>query len=484
MKFEKFKSKEEELSVEQRLQTLNEFEWQAISSQTVELLASNPDLVKNIEKGKYNTILIDDTSSRVSGLIMKNIVDIIYEKRDIDKAQVLFFAGDRDLLKKVESKDPVALVVGNTSFLKKDSEAFRQYFKDLDLVSFTIDKGEDVFSPMGSKSFIPHRDSMGHYDPSRGKSVSTGVELKEGSSVAEKVSDSQQEINRTRQMIKFVSHKALELYQNYDQIDDEVERQAALSRDVNLLVGEASDLGYIKTRSNSYLRHLFLKTSFLNDLEKVGLLEKEEIGLASEIAEELHKDQSPRSDGAYIYHILRVARRLLEEYEVFDPEIIVSAILHDSVEDQAKKLAEKSGDESNRSDREKALDFIKENFGNRVERVVRKLSNPEEMESPEMDPEEKNQTYKEHIEEIVNDPDAFLVKLSDFSDNVLNLGYSHDSDKRLKLSKKYLPVIDVFIDRLDSAQDILSQKKIDEIKEKLETASEEAKDFIESQEVL
>lgn len=77
-----------------------------------------------------------------------------------------------------------------------------------------------------------------------------------------------------------------------------------------------------------------------------------------------------------------------------------------------------------------------------------------------------------------------LVKLSDFSDNVLNLGYSHDSDKRLKLSKKYLPVIDVFIDRLDSAQDILSQKKIDEIKEKLETASEEAKDFIESQEVL
>ena len=40
------------------------------------------------------------------------------KKEILIKAQVLFFASDRDLLKKVEFKDPVALVVGNTSFKK------------------------------------------------------------------------------------------------------------------------------------------------------------------------------------------------------------------------------------------------------------------------------------------------------------------------------------------------------------------------------
>ena len=443
MKFERFRLKEEELSLEQEAQILNEFEWLAISSQILKTLSSKPEFMENINKGTYDLVLVDNNSSRISGLIMKNIIDTVYKEKKLDSIQVLFF-GDNYDFKDSNSK---TLVISDNK---------ERCFKDFDVLNFSSE----------------NQDSSGPYNPSKGKYLSIGV-----GPGAEKVSDSQQEINRSRKMIKFVSHRILELYQSYDKTEEE----GRISRDLNLLIGEASDKGYIKTGFESVWRHFFLKSKLLEDLEKLGLVDLKEIKMASKIAEELHKDQKPRSDGAYIYHILRVAKRLVEEYGIFDPEIIISAILHDSVEDQASKLAEKSGDQSSKSDREKAFIFIKKKFGQRVEKIVRRLSNPEN-ESEGVSSEEKNKIYREHVKNAITDPDAFLVKLSDFSDNVLNLSYSNDLRKRLQLSKKYKPLIEVFIKGLDSAQDILSQKKIGEIRESLKLALKETEVFIKEQE--
>jgi len=104
---------------------------------------------------------------------------------------------------------------------------------------------------------------------------------------------------------------------------------------------------------------------------------KKKVEEAMNLALEIHKDQKPRPDGPYVNHILRVSNRIVEEYGIKDPELVISALLHDSVEDQAKKLAELVTNTENISEREKALLFVKNNFGERVSKIVSKLSNPE-----------------------------------------------------------------------------------------------------------
>lgn len=210
---------------------------------------------------------------------------------------------------------------------------------------------------------------------------------------------------------------------------------------------------------------------------------KKKVEEALNLALKIHKDQKPRPDGPYVNHILRVSNRIVEEYGIKDPELVMAGLLHDSVEDQAKKLADMIYDVETNSEREKALLYIKNTFGERVEKIVKKLSNPEP-ETEGLSPQEKNNIYKEHVKGAIEDSDVLPIKLSDFSDNALNLESVSDPARRLKLSKKYLPVIEVFISRLDRAQDILSEEKITEMKSRLTSAVENIKDFIKTQETV
>ena len=81
-----------------------------------------------------------------------------------------------------------------------------------------------------------------------------------------------------------------------------------------------------------------LKKEVLERLENFE--QKEKIIEAVDLALSLHSDQRPRPDGPYIDHILRGVNRLLN-LGVTDPDIIIASALHDSVEDQSSKLAEK-----------------------------------------------------------------------------------------------------------------------------------------------
>lgn len=192
----------------------------------------------------------------------------------------------------------------------------------------------------------------------------------------------------------------------------------------------------------------------------------------------LHIDQKDRPDGPpYLSHTMNVARRLIEEYGVRDPEKIIAALLHDSIEDQAEKLSDRyTGDETDT--RLRALGYIEQRFGKRVRYIIQELSNPEEggeelkAKKASMTEQEiaraKMDIYKEHVRSMITkinpetgEPDAgiALIKLGDFSDNALNLhniserGSDGEIDakklsKKVKLCVKYAPVIDIFIDRI------------------------------------
>jgi (p)ppGpp synthase/HD superfamily hydrolase len=168
---------------------------------------------------------------------------------------------------------------------------------------------------------------------------------------------------------------------------------------------------------------------------------------------EIHADQDNRPDGSpYVEHLLDVATSVINIMDQKDPDQVIGALLHDSVEDQAEKLAQKNQNVSLNSITENALDFIGIKFGERVQKIVRELTNPDfekllKERGLEASVDNRNKLYVEHVTQAISDPDIILIKYSDFSGNAMHLDQITDPERKLKLARKYHPVFQSFIDR-------------------------------------
>lgn len=185
---------------------------------------------------------------------------------------------------------------------------------------------------------------------------------------------------------------------------------------------------------------------------------------ALDLTIELHSDQEDRPDGRpYINHPLEIASDLVEKYEVKDRNLIIAALLHDAVEDQSLKLSKKRMKrmgliepkdleiKSKKELKEDALQEISFLYGDKVEKLLGSLSNPDfdsliaELKLKGIE-KSKNELYKEHVEEVIKDPDICVIKYADFARNALAVGNIQEEIKKVKLIKKYGPVIkEVFL---------------------------------------
>jgi len=185
--------------------------------------------------------------------------------------------------------------------------------------------------------------------------------------------------------------------------------------------------------------------------------EASKIRAALNLMIELHIDQRDRPDNQpYLVHPLEIAMDLIDKYEIRDYELIIAALLHDSIEDQSKKLANKRlGGDSTGQGKEKikeiALLEIQELFGERIERILIQISSPnfnklkKDLQADGIN-KTINELYKEHIEEIINNPDVFVIKFADFARNALSLDNWPPGKEIKTLIGKYGPVIkEVFI---------------------------------------
>lgn len=208
--------------------------------------------------------------------------------------------------------------------------------------------------------------------------------------------------------------------------------------------------------------------NILTGVKSLGEQEVENVHDVINMAVELHIDQSDRPSGEpYVNHVLGVARRLVSEYGVTKPDMIIAALLHDSVEDQSSKLAALSQSVAG-SERDKAYDALSSHFSPRVTEIVHALSNEEV--PKDLDRTTKNRIYLEHVMEAVKDPEVCLIKLADFSENALSLENVKDPEKRLKLTKKYAPVVDMFINRLQDNDIDMGPEQKDVLLTKLRAA--------------
>jgi (p)ppGpp synthase/HD superfamily hydrolase len=176
-----------------------------------------------------------------------------------------------------------------------------------------------------------------------------------------------------------------------------------------------------------------LRERFAYEIRDFAAPDRERLAAALDLATTLHHGQR-RVREPYVNHLLRVAIRILHYYGVRDVDVVVAALLHDSAEDQAERLA-------GVADTDLALARLGELFGPRVASLVESVTNPEYTTD-----RSEHEQYREHVaESLERDPWARVIKVSDFTDN--GVGVIHTTGPKVRnAATKYGPLIPVFRD--------------------------------------
>lgn len=179
---------------------------------------------------------------------------------------------------------------------------------------------------------------------------------------------------------------------------------------------------------------------------------------AAALAEELHAGQR-RPDGTpYITHVVEVASLVLSWCPDADACARTTALLHDAVEDQAARLAQRGAEEAP-TERERALVVVASLFGPTVAQRLELLTNHDfdaiadqrfgALSAAELIAR-KAELYAEHVAHAVRaDPWVAAIKLADFSTNAWRLDAVSDPARRAKLRDKYRPVMRLFRELLE-----------------------------------
>lgn len=175
---------------------------------------------------------------------------------------------------------------------------------------------------------------------------------------------------------------------------------------------------------------------------------------ALDIMLSLHQDQAVRQDGPYINHVLRVTLRILR-WGTKDVEEIISALWHDVLEDQVRKIVFGTSGSRERSISARDLqqegkEVIEKLWGRGVMKTVSLLTTPDL--SAIQSAKEWNKQYATHVQEIILTPVCGRIKLSDFCDNGLGLDSVLDTATRHRFCRKYYQLFDIFISALQNGK--------------------------------
>ncbi|RME08706.1 MAG: bifunctional (p)ppGpp synthetase/guanosine-3',5'-bis(diphosphate) 3'-pyrophosphohydrolase [Bacteroidetes bacterium] len=195
--------------------------------------------------------------------------------------------------------------------------------------------------------------------------------------------------------------------------------------------------------------------------------DQEQIRKAFELAAKAHEKQRRKAGEPYIMHPIEVARICIEEIGL-GPTAAVCALLHDVVEDT-----------------DLSLEDIKEEFGEKVAKIVdglTKLDNTSESESPQAE------NFRKVLSTLVVDVRVVLIKMADRLHNMRTLGHM-PRHKQLKIAAEtsfiYAPLAhrlglyNIRSEFQDLCLKITEPEAYEEIARKLQETAEDRSKFIE-----
>ena len=186
--------------------------------------------------------------------------------------------------------------------------------------------------------------------------------------------------------------------------------------------------------------------------------DRDRVQQALALASRLHAADR-RQNEPYLNHLLRVAIRVISHYRAADPDLACAALLHDAVEDHATELAPGAG-------QQEAVAVLAARFGDRVAGLVAAVTNPGWQ--PGQDAGEQ---YREHVTASLQaNPEARVVKVSDFTDNAV--GLIHTTGPKLpRLAGKYAPLVPVLRELINRPDTPLDADVKDQVTAQLDSAA-------------
>lgn len=254
-------------------------------------------------------------------------------------------------------------------------------------------------------------------------------------------------------------------------------------------VPSSQSVSYLRSMPASALAKISLKHLDVSQLtqtlrhEAINLgMDPDVIDSSIDLATILHAHQTRGSRGhfessPYIEHPLRNALRLVR-LGVKDQDIVVAAVLHDTIEDGAKVFVKTFHNKSKVKEldaREALRTHTKTTYGSEVLRLVDAVTNDymTYQDSANMSHQDKRDLYLRHVRDNIKDnPKVMLVKISDFIDNATGLYHNTDqkrNERTKRQAAKYLPVVDVFKQELNKRNASLSEDTILNLLDKMET---------------
>lgn len=179
-----------------------------------------------------------------------------------------------------------------------------------------------------------------------------------------------------------------------------------------------------------------LRRRFQLEVARFDTAGRERLDRALRLAERLHEADKRANGEPYLGHVLRVAIRIVsaDHYRVTDVDVLVAAVLHDSVEDHTEAIASDTTLDAQAT----AFGVLERHFGPRCSRLVRAVTNP-----PRVPGVDCHQQYRQHLESsLAEHPWARVIKASDLTDNATGVPYTTPAKAR-KSAVKYGPFLPV-----------------------------------------
>jgi (p)ppGpp synthase/HD superfamily hydrolase len=223
----------------------------------------------------------------------------------------------------------------------------------------------------------------------------------------------------------------------------------------NIQAVEFPDWG-LKDMEEAELAHHLIHNEVWHDSDRY------QIEQAYVISRTLHAKDRHRGQ-LYIHHPLRVANRIVSYLHVYDPDIAVAALLHDTVEDHAKGLLAPTigGMDFTSSAITPSADPIENQvlafrrlgfiFSKPVSLLVHNVTNPADI-FTQLTYEEKLEAYKTKVYYTTRTFAGFVIKLSDWCDNAVGITHSEadlDPAQYKHFRRKYGNVYNIFETRFN-----------------------------------
>lgn len=214
-------------------------------------------------------------------------------------------------------------------------------------------------------------------------------------------------------------------------------------------------------------------------------INKEKFSRALFLSTIWHKGQTRRSGKGtsrtpYIDHPMR---NMLRAYQwgFRNADILTAIILHDVIEDSSDRIVGNAINIENEEElRNKASEIIGELFSEKIKRILFSVSNPIQNKKSILSQKQKTDNYIKHLENILYEPDVFIVKFSDYIDNaggLIDLFDVEEERQPRNLFNKYFLSFPVFQDAYFSLEQCFNNEQKESLKEALEEVEIQLRDI-------